>query len=306
MSINSNPLVSIVATSFNQEDYCIDTLDSIKNQTYSNIELIIIDDCSSDDSVLKINNWIKKNNFKCIFLNHKKNLGVSQSLNEAIGYISGKYYKPIACDDILELDNISVCVEKLEKTNSSIGACTTDMSVINNNGEKTASSFVNKSLMETYSNSKDLFKILVKRYFMPLPSILYKTAVFDELIGYDESLPIEDVDFLLRFSRKFNVVYLDKPLVKYRRHGSNFSNTLTDARMIKGSIYAYLKHIKDFEKNKEITSDLINVIVIILNRVGRRYIKLRFEIYLKIIKTSFKFWIKVFASDLKINIFKIK
>ena len=76
----TDPLVSIVALCYNHESYLKETLDSILNQTYKNIQLIIIDDCSKDNSISLIKNWIHKNKVECVFIAHKENRGVCKSL----------------------------------------------------------------------------------------------------------------------------------------------------------------------------------------------------------------------------------
>ena len=96
----SPPLVSIIALCYNQEEFLCETLESIKAQTYKNLELIIIDDCSTDQSVKKIESWIKANNHNCNFITNKENLGLVKSLNIAVKKCKGKYYSLIACDDI--------------------------------------------------------------------------------------------------------------------------------------------------------------------------------------------------------------
>ena len=85
------PLVSIVAICYNHEKFVKETLDSILHQTYSNIQLIIIDDCSQDNSVSEIKNWIKMNSVDCVFIERTENSGLCKNLNEGIVVSKGKY-----------------------------------------------------------------------------------------------------------------------------------------------------------------------------------------------------------------------
>jgi len=101
------PLVSIIAICYNHEKYVIETLDSILDQTYANIQLIIMDDCSSDNSVQVINDWIKEKKVECIFVPHIENCGLCKTLNEALNYVNGDYYQAISCDDILMPEKIT-------------------------------------------------------------------------------------------------------------------------------------------------------------------------------------------------------
>ena len=114
------PLVSIVALCYNQERFLEETLDSIKAQTYPNIQLIIMDDCSQDGSVAKIEEWIKKNKVDCKFIAHEKNQGLCRTLNEALEYCDGIYYQAFACDDIMFPDKIERQVREFEKSEEDV------------------------------------------------------------------------------------------------------------------------------------------------------------------------------------------
>ena len=75
------PLVSIICACYNQAQYVVESLDSVKNQTYKNIELVIYDDASSDDSVSVISNWLEQNrDIKAFFTKNEINQGICKSL----------------------------------------------------------------------------------------------------------------------------------------------------------------------------------------------------------------------------------
>src|SRR5580704_6317104 len=105
--MNNQPLVSVIALNHNQGKFLEETLDSVRNQTYKNIELIICDDCSTDDSTRKINKWIEQNNYKAKLIFNEQNLGVVKSSNRAIKQANGYYACFIACDDIMLPDKLS-------------------------------------------------------------------------------------------------------------------------------------------------------------------------------------------------------
>ena len=75
--INNFPLVSVIAVTYNSSAYILETLESIKNQTYSNLEIIITDDCSTDITISTINNWLESNkkikNSYCSFIKNRYN-----------------------------------------------------------------------------------------------------------------------------------------------------------------------------------------------------------------------------------------
>lgn len=108
---NGNPLVSVVVVSYHSQDTIWETLDSIYAQTYQNIELIVSDDCSTDDTVAVVQQWAQTHadRFSAFHIHTKqKNLGVPGNLNAGIRLSSGKYIKDLAADDLL-LPN---CIEQ--------------------------------------------------------------------------------------------------------------------------------------------------------------------------------------------------
>ena len=104
MVINEDALISIVVITYNNSNYIEETLESIKSQTYNNIELIVSDDCSTDKTVEITEEWIDKNRDR--FANVKLittpvNTGISKNCNRGLRECSGKWLKVIAGDDIL-------------------------------------------------------------------------------------------------------------------------------------------------------------------------------------------------------------
>lgn len=102
--MNEHPLVSIVVITYNSGNTILETLDSIYNQTYSNIELIICDDFSRGNTIDLCEKWIGENGKKFTdvsLLQNRKNTGTVKNLNNGIKASNGKYVKPLAGDDQL-------------------------------------------------------------------------------------------------------------------------------------------------------------------------------------------------------------
>ena len=99
------PLISFVVTSFNYEEYILKTLESIKNQSYENIEIIVVDDFSSDNSVEKIHEFILKNKDVSIkLIEHLENRGQMAAIQSGLKESNGKFVCFIDSDDILITD----------------------------------------------------------------------------------------------------------------------------------------------------------------------------------------------------------
>lgn len=108
--MEKNPLVSIVIITYNSSQYVLDTLESAKNQSYHNIELIVTDDCSTDDTVGICRDWLDKNSSHFIqteIITSLRNTGISANCNRGYRRAHGEWIKGLAADDILMPDAIS-------------------------------------------------------------------------------------------------------------------------------------------------------------------------------------------------------
>lgn len=135
----NNPLVSVCINSYNVEKYIYDTVNSVLNQTYQNIEVIIVDDASSDNTVNVI-----KDNFsddkRIKLYENKTNRHISYTCNEAISHAKGKYVFHVDSDDILSPQIIEKQIDFLENHLEYAAAFTT-LEIIDENGEICDSSF---------------------------------------------------------------------------------------------------------------------------------------------------------------------
>ena len=240
----SNQQVDIVALCYNHADFLKFTLDSIKNQSYQYINLIISDDCSRDNSVSLIQEWIDTHDVKCTFIKNTENLGINKTLNNAIKYCKGDYFKLIACDDILQENYVQNCVELLQNTTDEVGMAFSNMDLINEKGERISDSYLNESRLKTIHQTEyTFFQKLIRDYFIPAPSVVYKMRAFQNIAPYDENLSSEDYDFNLRFAKKYGYLYIDEVLVSYRRHGDNLSQTYGSKSSLQMMQSVVLKHI---------------------------------------------------------------
>lgn len=111
------PLVSVNVVSFNAEKFIIETLDSIYNQTYQNIELIISDDASPDNTVELCRKWLEEHRSRFTrseLLTVEKNIGVTANCNRALETSHGEYWKIIGSDDLLLPECIAKCVAYMQ------------------------------------------------------------------------------------------------------------------------------------------------------------------------------------------------
>ena len=126
--MSCQPLVTVIVITYNSAKYVIDTLESIKRQNYDNIQLVISDDCSKDETFKICSDWIKINNSfsgGATICSTNINKGISGNYNNGLRFANGKYVKYIAGDDMLTDDCLSAFVEAAEKSTDKIFICGT-------------------------------------------------------------------------------------------------------------------------------------------------------------------------------------
>jgi alpha-1,3-rhamnosyltransferase len=275
------PLVSVISVCYNHAKYVLETLDSIKNQTYPNIELIIMDDSSIDNSVEVIKSWINKNDYDCQFIAHQKNQGLCKTLNEAINFISGVYVQIISCDDILNSNKIKLQIELFNNLSSAYGVIHTDLNYINEKSE-----FIDRAKSRQRSNFKDEFYYkLIESNKIAAPTLLYKYQSILDVGKFDERYSFEDLDILLKLSKKYKIAYLDKCLLNYRILDTSLYRT----RGIKGTldrVKIIYSHIID-DKSKHLAN--LNIIHTLSKFLRKQKLKHNWITYFKFFFFSLRY-----------------
>lgn len=217
MNDKSMPLVSVVVPCYNHENFVQECIQSIINQDYKNIELIIIDDGSKDQSVQKIEEMIEacEKRFSRFEFRHRPNKGLCATLNEALEWCEGEYFSPSASDDILVVQKISAQVAEFR--NNNIVAVFTGIFLIDQD----------KNILTTKGNRKKFtFKdVFLRTQLMPGQAVMLVAKEIKKIGGYDESIKIEDLDLFLRLGKQgLWFLSIATPLVYYRKHGNNLSS----------------------------------------------------------------------------------
>lgn len=279
--MKKNPLVSIIVVTYNSQSYIEETLESVKNQTYSNIELVISDDFSTDRTVFFATKWIKEN--EKYFKNYKiiqsdKNTGISKNVNRGIKEANGEFIKLLAGDDIL----LGNCVEDSLNfiLDNNLEFCfanaypfadgcqpyeyeNDEIEKIIHSEKNSFSSFFSKSHKEQYR--------LLLRLTIPLSMVIggfYSKIIFSKVGVFDEKYEMmEDYPFLIKLSNSgYKFELLNKYTVKYRvRLG-------TESNIYKNSDYytKFYNNLRDYRKET----------IIPLMRENNMYFS---EIYLRIV-----------------------
>ena len=214
------PLVSVICLSYNHSPFVEEALDSVMNQTYANIELIIADDCSTDNSKKVIDNWLKKHP-NILFIPNVINLGNTKTFNNAVKHAEGDYFIDLAADDILLPNCIENQIKKFQNSKyKNLGIVYGNLIEIDENGN----SIRNYYTEEDYPESGDIYKMVIGRTTKICSvSSMIKKSVFEKLNYYDENLAYEDLDLWVRAARVFDFEYIDEVLACKRETQNSLS-----------------------------------------------------------------------------------
>jgi len=248
--LNQNNKVSIVIPIYNSEQFLQESLESVLNQTYKDVEIIAINDGSSDSSLDILNQYSKK-----ITIISQENKGLASALNNGIQHMSGRWFKWFSPDDVM-LPNTIEELANNAKTLPPNSIIYSNWHIIDENGD------ILREFVE--SNYNDLSKFdfnvrlldgqLINVNTTLIPSELFKKITFKNL---DDPVVI-DYDFFLRCALIANVNFhlVTKSLIKYRIHQSqlshkNITQTLDYVEHVKEEI---LSEITDPEKTDYLSS----------------------------------------------------
>lgn len=228
MDNNSSILISIILPVYNGEKYLAKSIESCLCQTHKNIELIVVNDASTD-STLDIALGYAKADQRIKIISNEINKKLPASLNFGHKVASGKFITWTSHDNYYSQNALAILLESLIRENVEI--CFSNFAIVDEND--------NELRKYTFSESNSiLLENIVGACF------LYKMKVFDSLTGYDENLfRIEDYAFWLMASKDFKFYHVSEDLYFYRSH----KDSLTAKKTIKQFIYdeAYVQKVQD-------------------------------------------------------------
>ncbi|MFC1510446.1 glycosyltransferase [Candidatus Omnitrophota bacterium] len=209
-----DPKVSIIIPTYNRAHYVCVSIDSALSQTFTALEIIVVDDGSTDNT----REVVKKYGDKIQYI-YQDNMGPPGAMNTGIRHAKGEYYLILGDDDELMPDIIQRHVEVLEKNRDLAFICS-GIHFVDANGE----------IYKTSSDGRyreKTFKSLLFDNFVWHLSALVRRDISEEMGHFDESLlTTHDHDLWIRMAIKYRFEYTDAPLAKFRRHPGNFSKTL--------------------------------------------------------------------------------
>jgi len=218
MPVNSLPLVSIICLCYNHERYLAEALDSVLAQTYPNLEILVVDDCSTDGSEDIIKQYLQKYP-QMMFISTGHNRGNCAAFNIGWRASKGSLLIDFATDDVLQPDRVAKQVAVFGRLDSSFGVVYSDAEYISDSGRHL---YLHSSKYKAAPDG-NVFAEVLRRYFICPPTMMMRRTVLKQLGGYDETLAYEDFDFWVRSARSYGYFYLPELTTKRRIHAGSLS-----------------------------------------------------------------------------------
>lgn len=251
-----NDLVSILIPCYNHAAFLDDILTSILDQDYPNIELLVCDDCSPDQSyqlLLSYRERLCQKLTRVELLQNQTNQGITRNLNRLLALAQGEYIKIIASDDAMTADAISTMVSFLQDhPEYDVAVC---------NGVKVSEDqhYPNfKPLSRVYEQAPDFrpegFPLRIAQCNeIFAPGAIVRRSVYAAHGVYDESIPVEDLEYWLRLTRSGKVLfgYIPKELIYYRVTSNSMSSTVSTQDLSRRRQYFFDAVSKTLEKHRD-------------------------------------------------------
>lgn len=244
--MNNNPLVSIITPTYNRDDFISFAIDSVLKQTYSNFELIIVDDGSTDNTGVVVKKYLNDTRIKYIW---QENRGQSVARNKGLDLSTGEYVCFLDSDNVYETTKLEIQVRILNMS-PVVDIVYGSEELIDEDGK-----LIKKKNMRCYSGV--IYEKLLLDNFIGMNTTLVRRKCFVEMGGFDETIKVaDDYDLWLRFSAKYVFHYEPVNFAQYRIMKNQISSDKN----------------RRFESNKKTIQNFMDNNPLLLNVAKRRTI----------------------------------
>ncbi len=239
-----HPKVTVLMSVYNGERFLREAIDSILNQTYKNLEFLIINDGSTDRSREII---LSYGDPRIRLIDNEKNIGLTRSLNKGLGLARGEYIARMDADDISLPNRLETQFEYMEAHPNIglVGSCCITIDEDHNpigEGDKNSRPLSHKELVKNH---------LRGHHYVAHGAFFFRKSIVDYVGMYDEDFMVtQDMDFVLRVSERFEIANVPKVLYKWRMSKENLSSKNIDLRIR----YIYLAINKALLRKAEMIS----------------------------------------------------
>jgi len=212
----TSPLVSVCTPAYNAAPFLPETIEGILNQTYTNFEYIIVNDCSTDRTREICQEYAARDS-RIKFFDNEENLRIAKTRNRCVSLVTGKYLVWQDADDISLPIRLEKLVEAMER-DPQLGICGSHYQCFDETGDL--------ELRKFPSSDQELRKIIFKMSPVSQPTVALRKQALDKLGLYDESFTnCEDLDMTFRIGQAWKLGNVPEVLVRYRIHPNSTTQT---------------------------------------------------------------------------------
>lgn len=244
VEIKNKPTVSVILPTYNRAHLIDRAIRSVLNQTYQDFELIVVDDCSTDNTKEVVKSFKDE---RITYIKHEKNKGAAAARNTGIKAAKGEYIAFQDSDDDWFPEKLKKQMKVFEMAQSEVGIVYTGFWRIEGN---------KKTYIPSYRVSQkegNIHKQLLKGNFVTTQSVVIRKKYFEKLGMFDENLPrLQDWELFIRVSKYYKFKCIDEPLLN-SYHTLDSISTDDEAR-VKALEIILAKHFEDFNRDKKLLS----------------------------------------------------
>jgi len=239
-----NPFISVIIPVYNVEDYICDCLKSILIQDYTNLEIIIVNDCTQDNSIVIASDFIEllKMKFSFKLINHFKNCGLSAARNTGIDAAKGDYIFFLDSDDFLNKTTFSSFINTI---------------ITEGKSDIIIGSFIDKTVTvlkncKTLSNNSEVLQSFLNDdwYEMACNKLISLKLLNDNNIRFLKGIYLEDTLFSYHLALHANSLSYNNEFTYNYRERPNSIRTLKNIKYLDDSFFVYERIIKDYNKDQ--------------------------------------------------------
>lgn len=257
---NNNPLVTVAVVAYNSSRYIIETLESIKAQTYQNIELIVSDDCSQDNTVELCREWVDNNKFRFVnstIITTPVNTGTAGNANRALAAAKGEWIKYIAGDDLLHKNAITIYLSYANNNNKVFFADRIQFSgSFKEEKFKFEETPLKYLLFRKDVSVKTQYNILTRQMIGYGSTFFANRSILNEVNGFDERFPLmDDHPLLIKISSAgYKISAIPEVTIYYRCHSSSVTHSKQDSVILSNLLILCAKEYKYIYKYERLNS----------------------------------------------------
>jgi len=242
--VPKDPLVTAIIRTYNRADIVGNAIDSVLNQTYKNFDLIILDDCSSDNTA-EVCRRYQQQDHRVKYIRHDENYGTGKGFNTANSAANGKYVAYLDDDDTWRADKLEKQVKKFESCSSRTGMLTGSVQRWNSDTGERLGQFIPNKKGYVYWEALGVSSII----FGPPSVVMIKKCVLEDIGQFREDMPRGCCQqYFRRIAKKYELDFVEDVLLDYYFHKSAIT-AIISLKDIENSIIAYKIKIESIEKD---------------------------------------------------------